>query len=124
MEFAYDGGGLAKGGSVTLYLDGAQVGEGRVEGTVPMIFSTDETTDVGADSATPVSDDYGPTGNAFTGTGPLGATRHRRGGRGSRPPHHTRRASSDRDGSPIAERMSEEKGRLAICPHSAPVASS
>ncbi len=32
-----------------------------------MIFSTDETTDVGADSATPVSDDYGPTGNAFTG---------------------------------------------------------
>ena len=67
MEFAYDGGGLAKGGSVTLYLDGGKVGEGRVEGTVPMMFSTDETTDVGADSATPVSDDYGPRGNAFTG---------------------------------------------------------
>ena len=31
MEFAYDGGGLAKGGGVTLYLDGDQVGEGRVE---------------------------------------------------------------------------------------------
>ena len=34
MEFAYDGGGLAKGGDVTLYLDGDKVGEGRVEHTV------------------------------------------------------------------------------------------
>jgi len=67
MEFSYDGGGLAKGGSVTLYLDGDKVGEGRVDGTVPMIFSADETTDVGADSATPVSDDYGPKDSAFTG---------------------------------------------------------
>ena len=31
MEFAYDGGGLAKGGDVTLYVDGNKVGEGRVE---------------------------------------------------------------------------------------------
>ena len=67
MEFVYDGGGLAKGGTVTLYVDGAQVGEGRVEGTVPMIFSGDETTDVGSDNATPVSDDYGAGDNAFNG---------------------------------------------------------
>ena len=67
MEFAYDGGGLGKGGNVTLYLDGDKVGEGRVEKTQPMIFSADETTDVGSDSATPVSDDYGPKGSAFTG---------------------------------------------------------
>jgi arylsulfatase len=67
VEFAYDGGGLGKGGTATLYLDGAPVGEGRVEGTVPMLFSGDETTDVGADSATPVSDDYGPRDNGFTG---------------------------------------------------------
>jgi arylsulfatase len=67
VEFAYDGGGLGKGGAVTLYVDGAQVGEGRVGGTVPMMFSADETTDVGADSATPVSDDYGPKDSAFTG---------------------------------------------------------
>ena len=67
MEFAYDGGGLAKGGTVTLYVDGAQVGEGRVEGTVPMIFSGDETTDVGSDNATPVSDDYGPRNSEFSG---------------------------------------------------------
>ena len=67
MEFAYDGGGLGKGGDVTLYLDGEQVGEGRVEATVPMLFSADETTDVGSDSATPVSDDYGPKDSDFTG---------------------------------------------------------
>jgi arylsulfatase len=67
MEFAYDGGGLAKGGSVTLYLDGARVGQGRVEATEPMMFSGDETTDVGLDSATPVSDDYGPRDSTFNG---------------------------------------------------------
>jgi len=55
MEFAYDGGGLAKGGDVTLYYDGKQVGAGRVELTQPFVFSADETTDVGHDSGTPVS---------------------------------------------------------------------
>jgi arylsulfatase A-like enzyme len=68
MEFAYDGGGLGKGGTSTLYVDGEQVGEGRVDGTVPMVFSADETTDVGSDSATPVSDDYGPRDSEFTGS--------------------------------------------------------
>jgi arylsulfatase A-like enzyme len=67
MEFTYDGGGLAKGGSVTLYVDGAPVGQGRVEVTEPMMFSGDETTDVGLDSATPVSDDYGPRDSKFNG---------------------------------------------------------
>jgi arylsulfatase A-like enzyme len=67
MEFNYDGGGLAKGGTVSLYVDGAKVGEGRVEATVPMLFSADETTDVGSDTATPVSDDYGPKTSAFSG---------------------------------------------------------
>jgi arylsulfatase A-like enzyme len=67
MEFAYDGGGLAKGGTVTLYVDGDKVGEGRVDATEPMMFSGDETTDVGSDSATPVSDDYGPRDSEFTG---------------------------------------------------------
>jgi hypothetical protein len=67
MEFAYDGGGLAKGGTVTLYVDGAKAGESRVDATQPMLFSADETTDVGSDSATPVSDDYGPNDSAFNG---------------------------------------------------------
>jgi arylsulfatase len=68
MEFAYDGGGPAKGGTVTLYVDGAKVGEGRVEGTVPLIFSGDETADVGRDTASPVSDDYEGPSSVFTGT--------------------------------------------------------
>jgi arylsulfatase len=67
MEFAYDGGGLAKGGSVTLYVDGERVGEGRVAGTVPMVFSADETADIGSDTASPVSDDYGSKDSGFTG---------------------------------------------------------
>jgi arylsulfatase A-like enzyme len=67
MEFAYDGGGLAKGGTVFLYIDGQKVGEGRVEITEPFAFSADETVDVGCEEGSPVSPDYGPRGNAFTG---------------------------------------------------------
>jgi arylsulfatase A-like enzyme len=67
MEFAYDGGGLGKGGDVTLYVDGEQAGKGRVEATQPMVFSADETLDIGNDGSTPVSDDYGPQDNAFNG---------------------------------------------------------
>ncbi len=58
-EFAYDGGGLAKGGTVTLYYDGRAVGNGRVDLTQPMIFSADDTTDIGDDFGMPVSADYG-----------------------------------------------------------------
>jgi arylsulfatase A-like enzyme len=67
MEFAYDGGGLAKGGNVSLYYDGKKVGEGRVERTIPMLFSADETTDVGRDTATPVSSDYTRSTSVFNG---------------------------------------------------------
>jgi arylsulfatase len=67
-EFAYDGGGLGKGGTVSLYLDGEKVGEGRVEASVPMIFSGDETCDVGSDTASPVSDDYTSEGSRYSGT--------------------------------------------------------
>ena len=66
MEFAYDGGGLAKGGTVTLYLDGNKVGEGRVEATVPMGFLT-ETCDVGSEGGTLVSEDYDARANKFSG---------------------------------------------------------
>jgi arylsulfatase len=67
MEFKYDGGGLAKGGTVTLFVDGKKVGEGRVERTQPLAFSADETCDVGKETGSPVSPDYGPHGNAFNG---------------------------------------------------------
>ncbi len=68
MEFAYDGGGLAKGGTVTLFVDGKSVAEGRVEHTQPMIFSADETADVGNETGTTVSEDYDAESSRFTGT--------------------------------------------------------
>jgi arylsulfatase A-like enzyme len=59
VDFKYDGGGIAKGGLVTLYLNDKKVGEGRVEKTEPAgRFSADETFDTGFDSASPVSADY------------------------------------------------------------------
>ncbi len=67
IEFTYDGGGLGKGGATALYVDGTKVGEGRVDATVPMVFSADETTDVGNDTATPVTDDLEEGKAAFTG---------------------------------------------------------
>ena len=67
MEFTYDGGGLGKGGDVSLYVDGEEVGNGRVDSSVPMVFSADETTDVGEDTGTTVSDDYAPYRSAFNG---------------------------------------------------------
>ena len=68
MEFTYDGGGLGKGGAVALYLDGTKTGEGRIDATVPLAFSGDETCDLGSDTASPVSDQYTPEGSRFTGT--------------------------------------------------------
>jgi arylsulfatase len=68
MEFAYDGGGLAKGGTITLYIDGNKVGDGRAEATVPMAYSADETCDLGRDTGSNVSDDYTPETSQFTGT--------------------------------------------------------
>ena len=67
MEFAYAGGGLGKGGKVTLYTDGQKVGEGDIAATLAMIFSADDGCDVGEDTGAPVSEDYGSSGNAFNG---------------------------------------------------------
>jgi len=68
MEFADGGGGLGKGGTATLLVNGKKVGSGRVERTQPMVFAADETAGVGIDEASPVSDDYKEGENAFTGT--------------------------------------------------------
>jgi len=67
MEFAYAGGGLGKGGTATLFVDGAKAGECKVAATAAMIFSADDGCDVGKDTGSPVSPDYGPHGNAFNG---------------------------------------------------------
>jgi arylsulfatase A-like enzyme len=67
FEFAYDGGGLGKGGLGTIYVNDKKVGEGRIDRTQAMIFSADETADVGEDDATPVTEDYKAYENKFTG---------------------------------------------------------
>jgi arylsulfatase len=67
FEFAYDGGGFGKGGLGTIYVNDKKVAEGRIERTQPMIFSADETADVGVDDAMPVTEDYKKGDNEFTG---------------------------------------------------------
>jgi arylsulfatase len=68
FEFAYDGGGMGKGGTGTLYVNDRQVGQGRIEMTQPMMFSADETADVGIDLGTPVVEAVGAERQSrFTG---------------------------------------------------------
>jgi arylsulfatase len=67
MEFAYEGDGLGKGGAVSLFVDGKEVGSGRVLATAAMVFSADDGCDVGRDTGAPVSPEYGARDNAFTG---------------------------------------------------------
>jgi arylsulfatase len=70
FEFAYDG-GVGKGGMGTLFVNDQKVAEGRIEQTQPMIFSADETADVGIDLATPVVETIGSEANSrFTGSIP------------------------------------------------------
>ena len=67
-EFAYEGGKApGKGGTGTLFVNGKKVAEGRIEKTVPFLFSADETVDVGMDNATPVTKEYKERDNEFTG---------------------------------------------------------
>ena len=56
FDFRYDGGGIGKGGTGVITVDGKQVGQGRIERTVPVRFSLDETLDIGEDTGTPVSE--------------------------------------------------------------------
>jgi arylsulfatase len=59
LDFDYDGGGAGKGGTATLSVNGKTVAEGRIEKTQPLIFSADETADVGLDNQTPVVEGIG-----------------------------------------------------------------
>ena len=70
LNFEYDGGGLGKGGMARLSVNGQQVAEGRIERTQPMLFSADETADVGLDNQTPVAEGIGigRDETRFTGT--------------------------------------------------------
>jgi hypothetical protein len=68
FQFDYDGGGVGKGASGQLFVNGQKVAVGRIERTQPFIFSADETEDVGEDLGTPVTEDYKEGDNKFTGT--------------------------------------------------------
>ena len=57
-EFNYDGGGLGKGGTGTIFVNGEKVAEGRIDRTQGYVFSADEGADVGVDGETPVTEDY------------------------------------------------------------------
>jgi hypothetical protein len=69
MDFTCDGGGLGKGGTAALYVDGTKVAEGRLDKTHPLIFSADSTAIAGEKGGTPISDDFVRAGNnAYNGT--------------------------------------------------------
>ncbi len=59
MDFVYEGGGTGKGGIATISVNGKVVAEGKIEKTQPLVFSADETADVGLDNQTPVATDLG-----------------------------------------------------------------
>jgi hypothetical protein len=65
-DFTYDGGGFGRGGTGILGVDGKQVARGRIDRTIAVRFSFDETFDVGEDTGTAVNDDY-DVPCAFTG---------------------------------------------------------
>lgn len=67
FEFAYDGPGLGKSGTGTIFVNDKQVAEGKIDQTQANIFSADEGADVGQDGETNVSDDYKEGDNKFTG---------------------------------------------------------
>jgi len=69
FRFAYDGGGIGKGATGTLFVDGSPVAEGRIPQTIANRFSLDETFDIGEDTGSPVIEDYADRMPfAFTGT--------------------------------------------------------
>jgi arylsulfatase len=67
MDFKYDGDGMGKGGIATLFVDDDKVAEGKLEHTVPMIFSADSTCMVGDKIGAPLSDDFKGQNNKFNG---------------------------------------------------------
>jgi arylsulfatase len=69
-QFVYDGGGVGKGGTGTLLVNGKTVASARIEHTQCCVFSADEGTDVGVDEGTAVSSSYKVP---FAFTGKIGA---------------------------------------------------
>ena len=85
MEFAYDGGGIGKGGTISLFVDGDQVGEGRVTATVPMFSPPMRPPMWRATAPHRLATTTGRR-TVISLDGLLGADRRRRGRRGCRSP--------------------------------------
>ncbi len=58
VDFKYDGGGMGKGGTITLSADGSKIAEGRLDRTVPIQFSLGEGLDIGMDTGSPIDFTY------------------------------------------------------------------
>ena len=97
MEFDYDGPGLGKGGTVSLFVDGEQAGQGTVAATAAMIFSADDTCDVGPRGRRAGGGGL-PGAERLQRSGGLGRARRRRRRRGRRSPARSGRAAARRDG--------------------------
>ena len=68
FNFTYDGGGIGKGGTGTLSVDGQQVAQGRIEHTAGIRFTLNvESFDIGEDTGTAVNSSY-EVPFAFAGT--------------------------------------------------------
>jgi arylsulfatase len=50
--------GIGRGGTGVLKVDGKEVARQKMEHTIPLIMQWDENFDIGADTGTPVSNDY------------------------------------------------------------------
>ena len=72
FDFKYDGGGMGKGGTITLLANGKKIGDGCVEKTTGLKYSLYEGQDIGQDSGSPVDFTYTPPV-----PGPVGQSHHR-----------------------------------------------
>ncbi|HKE83650.1 MAG TPA: arylsulfatase [Vicinamibacterales bacterium] len=66
VDFAYDGGGIGRGGRLSMTVNGKSVAEGRLERTIPIKMSIGEGLDIGIDGGSPVDFTY-ELPFAFTG---------------------------------------------------------
>ena len=66
VDFAYDGGGMGKGGKIRMSANGKKIAEGRLERTIPIQISIFEGIDIGMDNGSPVDYTYAMP-FAFTG---------------------------------------------------------
>jgi arylsulfatase len=67
FDFKYDGPGPGKGGTGVLSVDGTEIASKKIDHTIPLLMTADETFDIGSDTRTAVNNDY-KLPFRFTGT--------------------------------------------------------